>query len=517
MTTSDAGWKRDHVLGLLAVTTAVGAYLRARGVESGKHLWNDSVVSVVVVDRLGPVEMLTVLPRYDPHPPLYYLVLDAWTSVFGSSVLAGRALSIVVGVASVPLLYLVAAELFDRNVGLVSASLLAVSPYHVRISQTVRMYALLLAAALVSYLMFQRLLDRWDKRQGFVYAVATFVAGGVHAFGALVLVAQSLTVIWLAGRGDRVRRKRWLLGVQSAVALSLAPWYIVLLKTSVSDERYPIDWLTAPDHVDVYESLLLYLGPELTELDVFWLAALLPATALLLLGVYGVGQRGMESEDGWSAEVVLAAWLIVPVLAAFVASYVVRPVLHPRYFAGTSVAALIAVSRGLYSVDTRDLRALILVAVVAVSFVGLSGYYGETAALREEFPWESSARYIDGNAASGDVVIVDHGDASRELTEIQIAPEESIRSSDFFDVHLRRDDVEVVGLDSAQPAEIHDAAGCHPGIWMVFHGITSSRERIESVLDEMDERYELVGQRMFNSQVLVVSYRQDAKGRPECG
>ena len=94
----------------------------------------------------------------DIHPPGYYLLLHLWTRLFGPGVGSVRLLSVLIGTATVPLLYLAGKRLPDRRgpllylagkrlLGrsgalLVAVALLALSPFHIYYSQEVRMYGL---------------------------------------------------------------------------------------------------------------------------------------------------------------------------------------------------------------------------------------------------------------------------------------------------------------------------------------------------------------------------------------
>ena len=65
------------------------------------------------------------------QPSLYYFVIALSYKVFGVGILGARMPSVLIGVAAVPLLYLLLRELFGRNVALAGGAFLAV--YHVHI------------------------------------------------------------------------------------------------------------------------------------------------------------------------------------------------------------------------------------------------------------------------------------------------------------------------------------------------------------------------------------------------
>ncbi|MGC8787836.1 MAG: glycosyltransferase family 39 protein, partial [Anaerolineae bacterium] len=62
-------------------------------------------------------------------PPLYYMFLHFWLR-FGDSEFVVRLLSVTLGLISILGIYILAKQLFNRRVGLLSALLLAISPLH---------------------------------------------------------------------------------------------------------------------------------------------------------------------------------------------------------------------------------------------------------------------------------------------------------------------------------------------------------------------------------------------------
>ncbi len=89
-------------LGALAGLMALAGAVRLVGVES-KALTNDEAYSWRI-SQYAPGE-LVYRTRWDANPPLYYLVLQGWEQVWGTSPLALRGLSVLLGILIVPLSY----------------------------------------------------------------------------------------------------------------------------------------------------------------------------------------------------------------------------------------------------------------------------------------------------------------------------------------------------------------------------------------------------------------------------
>src|SRR5437870_2237873 len=84
--------------GLLLVLMAVSAFLRTRSI--GGQFWMDEALSVGISSH-----SLSAIPgvlRHDGSPPLFYLLLHLWMSVFGTSESATHALSLLFGLLTIP-------------------------------------------------------------------------------------------------------------------------------------------------------------------------------------------------------------------------------------------------------------------------------------------------------------------------------------------------------------------------------------------------------------------------------
>jgi len=95
------------------------------------------------------IQIQTVLTT-DLQPPLYFLILHFLVAAFGTSEFALRFLSVVANTGSVALLYVLGRRWFSRTVGLLAAFLGAMSPFWVWYAQEARPYALVLFWSLLS-------------------------------------------------------------------------------------------------------------------------------------------------------------------------------------------------------------------------------------------------------------------------------------------------------------------------------------------------------------------------------
>src|SRR5207237_10048583 len=71
----------------------------------------------------------------------YYAILHLWMRL-GDSEFVVRALSALMGIATIPTLYALGTRLFGRRTGLIASTLLALNAFHIQWSQEARAYSL---------------------------------------------------------------------------------------------------------------------------------------------------------------------------------------------------------------------------------------------------------------------------------------------------------------------------------------------------------------------------------------
>lgn len=275
--------KRWLLLGILAL----GALLRVAQLDF-QPLWWDEGYSVFFATR----DFGTMLARtaIDIHPPLYYAFLQAWLGLLGAAAATMRVLSVLFGVAAIPLLYLVAQKLFDRRVGLVAAFLLALSPLAIYYSQELRMYGLVALLALASVALQLKILETEFANQnstraapGVRFHLTTILYLGsatallyTQYLSAFLIVAQCIVVLYLEYRA------RW--------NLNLRAWFI--------------RWLIVGA---LYLPWVLYAGPKLfayvtDKVDIEQYARLDPFTYLAQhLVAFSVGHLTNWTWLAWGA------------------------------------------------------------------------------------------------------------------------------------------------------------------------------------------------------------------------
>jgi 4-amino-4-deoxy-L-arabinose transferase-like glycosyltransferase len=306
------------------VIVAAGAVLRFATL-SGQSFWLDEAIAVNAA-RHDFSGLFHSLAHTEGNPPLYFLILDGWMRVFGTSEAAIRSLSALLGTATIGLAYVIGRRLATPRVGLVLAALVAFNPLLVWFSQEARPYALLVLLSGLSFLLFAEALERPRGRVLAGWAAVSGLALATHYFAALVIVPEA---VWLLARvRPRIRLAPALAGL-ALVALALVP----LLATQGQVQDYSFvkgESLATRVVAQVPKQWLVgYDAPAETAVVVAAGAVVLGALVLVLLRANagperraallggGIGVAGLlialvlalGGGDYYLSRYVLAAWL----------------------------------------------------------------------------------------------------------------------------------------------------------------------------------------------------------------
>jgi 4-amino-4-deoxy-L-arabinose transferase-like glycosyltransferase len=415
---------------ILAAILCAAALLRFYRLDH-QSFWNDEGNSARIAERsLG---LILEGAAGDVHPPGYYLLLHAWRRLFGQSEFALRSLSVVAGLGLVSCTWLLGRHLSGRAVGLIAASLSALSPFAVYYSQEARMYALLGAlAAAATYVTHRTLEDlgqgaREGRRgsqmlQLVAYALVNAAGLYTHYTFVFVLIAHNVAFLlrWLVGWARSRARCRglvWWAGAQVGCGLLYLPWLPTALNAA--------GWSPARGDPKA-GSALLDVARVLTVGETQPLGAGSVAVAVTLgLMVVGLWSRseGRRKRRGawavWWGTASLAIYLVVP-LGLFFAFDLYKPAwlkflilllapYHVFVARGVGTVAALASRTGALTLShqriVRPVVCGVLVATLAVlMYPSLRNLYFDPAYARDDY--RQLAADIRGMRRPGDAIVL---------------------------------------------------------------------------------------------------------------
>ncbi|HMJ75632.1 MAG TPA: hypothetical protein VK507_06650 [Iamia sp.] len=366
-----------------------------------RPIWTDEAISIAATHQLGPT-----LRGTGGTMGAYYVLLDGWTAVWGTSAAAIRTPSALLAAAVV----LVAGPTIRRSqprlTALVALGLLAVLPGLARAGQEARSYALAMVLAAAAWGVASRLVtapaDGRTEQNRRAVALAALCTLGVLAHGmfALQVLALAASVAVLPDR------RRLLPLVAPAVALSAgtAGGLMAVGAGGVAD------WIE-PLRLD-----------QLAEIGSVLLSPVRAGAVLLaLIAVVGgltvaTGHTGPAETSAARWHRLLPLWWGAAPAVALVALSVVRPYFVGRYLlpslpglamliaAGAVALARAAATRGGDDAARRRITAVAAVALAAV--LGAALVTGRAALDDVDVePWPAVAAAVADRAVEGDAIV----------------------------------------------------------------------------------------------------------------
>jgi len=194
-----------------------------------QSLWLDEAIQVLAVRNFSYSSLITQYSIGDFHPPLYHLILKFWTSFFGFSEIAVRSLSVLFGVGTIVVVYLIGRQLGGKTLGILSALLLAAAPLHICYSQEARMYAAAAFFVSLAVFAFLRLIKNGSFFNWSFFFISLLLFFYTDYLPWLMVIPFNLWVFWQRKNLGKSWVIRWLV-IQLGLLVFLLPWFPFLAK-----------------------------------------------------------------------------------------------------------------------------------------------------------------------------------------------------------------------------------------------------------------------------------------------
>lgn len=247
--------KRFNLLFLFIILLGIG--LRC-GAMVNRSFWYDEAFSILISEK-GPQAILAgTLTMDEPsvtadiHPPTYYFLLFGWMQVFGSSILAARILSMLLGIGILIIIYLLTRELLGQTSALMASFFVAVFPLQVQFATEIRMYALLTFFLTLATFAFIKGMRSPAWKCWVLFAFAAALAQYTQNLAAFYLIPLALTGLF---------KRDWKLVIHTLFAglgavLLYIPWLIHLPAQFAKIQLHY--WIERPTIVNLVNLLLRY-------------------------------------------------------------------------------------------------------------------------------------------------------------------------------------------------------------------------------------------------------------------
>lgn len=184
-----------------------------------QSLWLDEAITVNVAEKFSATQIITQFSPNDFHPPLYYLFMDLWINLFGSSEVAVRFPSVLFCLIAGYFVYKTGKLIGSASIGFYSAAFFLFNPLIVYYSQEARMYMMVTALVSCAIYLFLKLVRSEHKKTDTTLVIGLSTVLGLcflTFYGSVFFIAA--VFVWLFVK----RKYRLLLKLLPGVLLLMA-------------------------------------------------------------------------------------------------------------------------------------------------------------------------------------------------------------------------------------------------------------------------------------------------------
>jgi len=443
---------------ILMGIVAVGAMLRFLylGKES---LWLDELASWDFSSSFSKA-----LHAEATNPPLYYLLLHAWSAVWGTSEAGLRSLSAIPGIVSIWLVWRLGSLLISERVGLAAAAYFAVSSFQIFYSQEARTFSWLVFWVLCGSLTLWKALHedstvKW--RYYGLYALCMSLGVYSHFIAIFFIGGQGLFVL-LAQR----RRLIPYLTSVAAIIVMFSPWLLALLKGASNgggqSRRYLFlklpqayfSFLFGDTLIPLDENAVTHIRETLLRYSPQLIGAVLCIAVLAVFALRGWRLRG-------EGALYAATMGIAPVLAAWLVSFKVM-LFDERYLIPASPFLYILAGVAIQEIwrERAAPRWMKAVGITSVLILGmllgesLFNYYFNGRFGKEQ--WREAIALLESRSQPGDLLVFDPDYIDGGY--LYYRHKEELPYWKVPDAHVE---------EETKPARIEEKTAGHQRLWLV--------------------------------------------------
>jgi 4-amino-4-deoxy-L-arabinose transferase-like glycosyltransferase len=334
-------------------------------------------------------------------PPGFLVLQKLAIDLFGPTPYALRLLPLLAGVVSMILFYPFAVRIAGVRAALIGTALFATTAGLVTYSATIKPYSVDVAVALVLYVLYLRVSERFDNRRLVTLAIAGAVAVSLSYPATFVLTGTGAALLISAARSSR--------RALAKVGLTIAPWLVI----------WAVAFSLTLSSVSHLQRSLVGTQPGLGGAPDLRLLQTYAGVVRFLIGVpeIGHGARGALTIFGFILAVIgfvivarsrglIAVALVVPAAVALLASYANLYALFPRTFLFLAPTLITLTAAGIATLLFPRGRVFALAGACAGLVVVTASWYGVADQLHSTTRPDAvrALRFLASNARPGDAV-----------------------------------------------------------------------------------------------------------------
>jgi uncharacterized membrane protein len=495
--------KRTKII--LFFILALGLFLRVY------QLGRENFFLDEILTAEGFSRSLADFPRYwcqRGYLPGYFIIMHSWMKLFGTGEFAVRFPSVVFGVMSIYIMFLLGKRLFNEKVGLLGSYLFAVSTINIYYSQWAKPYSLAVLFVLLSFLFLSEALEKNTPLLWVSYISFTLLALFSHATTLPILMSQALFIALFWSRYKRHIKVKQVVSTFAIILLVYLPVLLILLISVVQR----MDKLLI-NHSRVFHSSfghianifnlfggkidkhVLYTSTSNPDLvvptNIFGIILFL----LCLVGIFSVFHFNKNEDAQKKKEVasgsLLSLWIGVPFVLQFFSSWLNSVLGSVEHELHVSCAYYLLVSKGVMFFRYKW-RVLLILFIMVMGILFIREYYH----VEKKTNWRKICNYIRENIKEDEktaFAITSYGEINalsyyRAPSLVGIERKEVLKKSPKDSIEIKHEDLKSLELFSVEEL-------VYKGIWFVHWNIPFSTS--SDIIKILHNNYGLVEKREF--------------------
>lgn len=392
---------------MILIILAVALILRM--ISINQSLWLDEAINVNNAKILDFKSLVLNYSLGDFHPPLYHVVLKSWMLMFGTSEISVRLPSVIFGIVTVYVTYLIGKKLFaeklslfEEKTALIAAALMATAPLHIYYSQEARMYSLAAMLASLSVYFFTSII----KKDALVYWIGFIVSTALMLYSDYMpYLLIPLFVIYLFLNRKNISKHTTFAFIPAfvVVAILISPWLVVFqkqLNVGLSVAAASPAWAQVVGTPDLKNLLITFvkftIGRISNDNNLIYALLFSPVAAYVaLLLVMSFFRMSAKRSILWY-------WFLGSVGFGYSLAYIV-PIFAYFRFIFVLPAFYLILASGINTINWTPLVRTFLVVALAINLISTTIYFTNPKFQREN--WRDAVSYIKQNYREKSIVL----------------------------------------------------------------------------------------------------------------
>lgn len=379
---------------LLILIVLIAFILRLYNLDF-QSAWFDELFTLNISNPNQPLStLIKEVNERDNFPYIYFILIRFLTSIFGYSVYVARFFSVVFGVLSVYMIYKLAKELINKEVGLYAAFILAFNEFSLYLSQEARPYTYYLFSVLLAYYGFVKFVKNVNLRNSIFYGIFAGVLLNSNFFGVINIFTQIITILIIfifVNNKERINLLKYSLLSGIIAFIMFIPNYKILLKLT----SFESGWIPAPTNNTISTLLLEILGNfELTGF-IFLIMFVFLLNSLFKKDIKS-SFLDFIRDNNYFAFFILSIWIIGFLIVVILKSYLDTSVMVSRYFISILPVLIISFAIGLNFINEKIIRLFSISTLIILTTINLfviKGFY--TSPIKTQF--REVAEFVKSN------------------------------------------------------------------------------------------------------------------------